>query len=105
MKEHICCLPEWDQYYDPIQLISASAWKRVQRQLLTNSFGIVLNETLEVLLSVLLWLKNNNIAFWEEIPKQKSVETGQYRECIKRLDVLSTIEHEQCGENDPGEDQ
>lgn len=103
MKEHICCFPEWDQYY--VQLISASAWKRVQRQLLTNSFGIVLNETLEVLLSVLLWLKNNNIAFWEEIPKQKSVETGQYRKCIKRLDVLSTVQHQQTGKDDPGEDQ
>lgn len=103
MKEHICCFPEWDQYY--VQLISASAWKRVQRQLLTNSFGIVLNETLEVLLSVLLWLKNNNIAFWEEIPKQKSVETGQYRKCIKGLDVLSTVQHQQTGKEGPGEDQ
>lgn len=83
MKDHICCYSEFEHYYYPVQLISASAWKRVLRQLLTNSFGIVLNKTLEVLLSVLLWLKNNNIAFWEEVPKQKSIETGEYREGIK----------------------
>lgn len=83
----------------------ASIWKQVHRQLLTNSLGIVLNETLEVLLSVLLWLENNNIAFWEEIPKEKSIETGEHRKSIKCLDVLPTVQDQQSGKKDPGENQ
>lgn len=73
--------------------------------LLTNSLGIALNETLEVLLSVLLGLKNNNIAFWEEIPKEKSVETGEHRKSIKCLDLLSMVQDQQSGKKDPGENQ
>ncbi len=45
--------------------------------LLANCFGIILNETLEVLLGVFVGLKNDDVAFWEEIKQQKGVETGE----------------------------
>ena len=73
--------------------------------LLANCFGIILNDTLEVLLRVFMGLKYDDVTFWEEVPQQKGVETGEYCQSVKSLDVLSTVKHGCSGKDDPGEDQ
>ena len=39
--------------------------------LLAHCFGIILNDTLEVLLCVFVELKYDDVTFWEKIPQQK----------------------------------
>ncbi len=73
--------------------------------LLTNCFGVILNETLKVLLCVFIRLKNDDVTFWQEIKQQKGVETGEHCQSIKSLDVLATVKHIYSSKDDPGEDQ
>ena len=73
--------------------------------LLAHCFSIILNDTLEVLLGVFVRLKNDDVTFWEEIPQQKGVETGEYCQSVKSFNVLATIKYTHSGKDDPGEDQ
>lgn len=52
-------------------------------ELLTNCFGIVLNNTLKVMLCVFAGMKYINVTFWKEIPQQKRIKTGEYCQCVK----------------------
>ena len=69
------------------------------------SFGIVLNETLEVLLCVFLGLEDDDVTFWQEVPQQKGVETGEHCHSVMSLEVTSPVKHVLSGKDDPGEDQ
>ncbi len=42
---------------------------------------------------VFVWLKNDDVTFWQEIKQQKGVETGEHCKSIKSLDVLATVKH------------
>ena len=72
---------------------------------MADCFGIILNETFEVLLRVFVRLKNDDVTFWEEIPQQKGIETGENCQSVKSLDVLATVQNVYSGKHDPGEDQ
>lgn len=82
--------------------------KIVQAQravLLTDCFGIVLNETLEILLCVFIGLKKDDVTFWKEVPDQEIVQTQENSDSIQSLDVLSTVKHIYSYEDGPGEGQ
>lgn len=73
--------------------------------LVAHGFGVILNETLEVLLRIFVRLENDDVTFRQEVPHEEPVEAAEHRQSVERLDVLAVVKYVFCGKDDPGENK